>query len=229
MRLALHPQYISVLATVKWPSLLFLTLLIPFLNPSQSGAQSLSSNLHIEEGAQLWIEGSASRIGFNCEAQQFSGVGEIENTEHPEATVQGQGTVSITITLPVNALDCGKRAMNKDMYEALKAEQHSNIRYQLLEATMVERDEIPSDSSSEWMNIRTRGIMEIAGKQDTTTFNVQGRLLNDQRFRVKGTKPIHMDTYSIDPPRAMFGLIKADKNLTVHFDVIVRLNKLNDG
>ncbi|MEL7833147.1 hypothetical protein [Fodinibius sp. Rm-B-1B1-1] len=225
MRPALYPQCSFKLAAIRWLFLLSSTLLISFLNTSQSGAQSLSSNLSIEEGAQLWIEGSASMVNFKCKAQQLSGVGEIGNTEHPETTVQGQGTVSIAIILPVDALDCGKRAMNKDMYEALKAEQHSTIGYQLLEATLTEQEGIPSDSLSRWMNIRTRGIMKIAGEQDTTTFNVQGKILNDQRFRVKGSKPIHMDTYNIDPPRAMFGLIKADKNLTVHFDVIVRLNK----
>ncbi|MDZ7682885.1 MAG: hypothetical protein U5J63_14515 [Fodinibius sp.] len=75
------------------------------------------------------------------------------------------------------------------------------------------------------MQIRTRGIMEIAGVKDTTSIDVQGKLLNEDRFQVKGNKKIHMTTYHIDPPSAMFGLITADKELTVHFDVTVNLSQ----
>jgi hypothetical protein len=34
-----------------------------------------------------------------------------------------------------------------------------------------------------------------------------------------------MDTFEIKPPSAMFGLIRADKDLRVHFDVTVTLGE----
>lgn len=177
-------------------------------------------NISIEEGAQVWIQGSAGMIKYKCRAEELSGAGKIVNTNDPQLTVQGQGDVNISVTLPVQSLNCGKRAMNKDMYEALKSNAFPNIRYQLLEAKL---DEEQTDTPSNWMNIRTRGIMEIAGVEDTTEIYVQGKALNRNQFQVKGSKQIHMDTYNIDPPSAMFGLIRADKELTVHFDVTVNL------
>lgn len=207
----------------KWFLFMPLTLLVIIVNISLGGAQPLTGNISIEEGGQLWIEGSAGPVDYQCRAEELSGTGEIENTQNPQATVQGDGTVRIAVTLPVKALDCGKRAMNKDMYEALKASKFPNIRYQLLEANLAAKN----DSTSSWMNIRTRGIMEIAGVQDTTTIFVSGKLLSDQRFQVKGSKPIHMDTYNIDPPSAMLGLIRAKKELSVHFDVTVQLQEQN--
>lgn len=203
----------------KWLLFLPLTTLIILANISLSGAQSLSGNINIVEGGQLWIEGSAGPVDYQCRAEELSGTGEIENTKNPQATVKGDGDVRIAVTLPVKALNCGKSAMNKDMYKALKSENFPAIRYQLLEATLATED----DTSSSWMNIRTRGIMEIAGVQDTTTIFVKGKILSDQRFQVKGSKPIHMDTYNIDPPSAMLGLIRASKELSVHFDVTVQL------
>lgn len=216
----------SILENVGWQALLSLTLLITFANISQSGAQSLSGNINIEKGGQLWIEGSAGRINFKCEAEELAGAGAIDNTEYPEANVKGHGKVTIAITLPVKSLNCGKRAMNKDMYEALKSEPFPNIQYQLLEAKLAE-DSI-QDTTSTWMKIRTRGIMEIAGVQDTTSFYIQGKVLENSRFKVKGSKEVHMDTHDIEPPTAMLGLIKADKNLTVHFNVTVRMADSED-
>ncbi len=210
-----------VLDHVRWQPLMSLTLLILLSNISLSGAQSISGDINIEKGGQLWIEGKAGIVNYQCEARELSGIGDIENPANPESNVKGQGNVHISVTLPVKSLDCGKRAMNKDMYEALKADDFPTIRYQLLEATLA--GDLPEDTTSTWMNIRTRGIMEIAGVQDTTSFMVQGKLLSDSRFQVKGSKQIHMDTYNIEQPTAMLGLIKASKDLSVHFDVTVRL------
>jgi hypothetical protein len=201
-----------------WSILLAIALAILAI-PSQSGAQSIWGNISIEKGAKVWIEGSAGFVNYQCNAEELSGRGEIENTENPQSTVQGHGDVHISVALPVKSLKCGKRAMNKDMYEALKSDSFPTIRYRLLNAQLDEEN----DSTSSWMLIRTRGIMEIAGVQDTITMIVRGKMLSNSRFKVKGSKPLNMDTYNIEPPSAMFGLIKADKELSVHFDVTVRL------
>lgn len=217
--------YISLILTksLRWFSLLLLSLIAILGTAPRNGAQSIPGHITIEKGGRVWIEGSAGMINYSCKAEALSGAGQIENTENPQATVNGEGDVNISVTLPVKALDCGKRAMNKDMYEALKSDSYPNIQYQLLDAELANTPQ--PDSTDSWMNIRTRGIMEIAGVQDTTGFMVQGKILSNQRFQVKGQKQINMDTYHIKPPSAMFGLIRADKNLSVHFDVTVHLQE----
>lgn len=194
---------------------------ILLLSTSRSRAQAVAGGISIEDGGELWIEGSAGIIDYRCKAEKLSGAGEIENAVDPQSSIKAHGHVHILVTLPVKSLDCGKRAMNKDMYKALKADSFANIHYTLLDATR-DKNQTPNTATS-WMPIRTHGLMEIAGVQDTTTIFVQGKILSDNRFRVKGSKQIHMDTFHIKPPTAMFGLIKADKNLTVHFDVTVQL------
>lgn len=174
--------------------------------------------LEIEQGGQLWIEGSASVVDYKCHAEQFSGWGAIDNSSHPQQSVRGDEAVSINVSIPVKSFECGKKAMNEDMYEALKADKHDAISYQLLNATQANRTE-----EAGWMDIKTTGVLEIAGVKDTTHVMVKGKLLGENRFRVTGSKQINMDTYDIKPPTALFGLIKAKKDLTVHFDVTVRL------
>lgn len=205
----------------RWSGLLLIILTI-LAFPFEGHAQSVLGNISIEKGGQLWIEGSAGIIHYKCRAQELSGAGEIENTQNPQSTIRGHGDVHISVALPVTSLDCGKQAMNKDMYHALKSKSFPTIRYTLLDAKLDEQ--INADTTNSWMNIRTKGIMEIAGVEDTTTIMVQGKVLSDRRFQVKGSKPIHMDTYKIDPPSAMLGLIRASKELSVHFDVTVLLD-----
>ncbi len=205
----------------RWYSEITYILIIIFGIFLNSGAQSLQNgNIHIEEGGDLWIEGSAGVVDYKCQAQKLSGIGSILNTDNPRQNVQDEGDVQIEVTIPVKTLDCGKKAMNKDMYDALKAESHPVIQYRLLSAGLTGNE---NPSQNEWMDIRIRGIMKIAGVSDTTEFEIQGLLLDDNRFRVKGSKEIHMDTYSVKPPTALLGLIKADKDLVVNFDVTVRL------
>lgn len=210
-----------ILDRVRWQSLLLLTPLIILTNISLSGAQSyLLDNVTIEKGGKVWIEGEAGMINYECNAENLSGVGKINNPNNSLNEInQEDGEIEISVSLPVEALSCGKRAMDKDMYEALKSGSYPNISYKLLSAQLADED----NDTTEWMNIHTRGIMEIAGVRDTTSFTVQGKLLNDNRFQVKGSKKIHMDTYNIERPTAMLGLIKASKDLSVHFNVTVQL------
>lgn len=207
---------------LRWYRLLSLMLFLILVLSIRSGAQSVLGNISIDEGARVWIKGSAGLIKYQCHAEEFSGAGKIVNTSDPQLTVKGQGDVNISVTLPVHSLNCGKRAMNKDMYEALKSNAFPNIKYRLLEATLADEQ---TDTPSGWIKIETKGIMEIAGIEDTTDIYVQGKVLNANQFHVKGSKLIHMDTYKIDPPSTMFGLIRADEELTVHFDVTVNLKK----
>ncbi|MDZ7716470.1 MAG: YceI family protein [Balneolaceae bacterium] len=179
--------------------------------------------IEIEPGGQLWIEGKTSIVNYTCEAERLSGNGNIENTENPQQNVKGHGAVSVSVEVPVHSLECGKKGMNKDMYEALKADQFKNISYQLLTANLSDSLSTIRDEEGEWMNIKTVGILEIAGVKETTEVYVKGRVLGEERFRVKGNKQINMKTYNIKPPTALLGLIKASSNLTVHFDVTVRL------
>lgn len=196
---------------------LLLTLAISFTGR----AQSVWGDISIQQGAQLWIEGSAGLVRYRCRAEKLSGKGQIENTENPQSNVKGHGDVHLAVSLPVRSLNCGKRAMNKDMYEALKAEQFPSIHYELLDARLARQQ----PKEGKWMNIRTRGVMTIAGVRDTTTIYVKGMVMGEGRFHVKGDKELNMDTFDITPPTAMFGLIHADKELVVHFDVIVRLGE----
>lgn len=210
-------------------------LLVFFLGiPSQqAGAQQSPSNsspsqgdytggqIAIEPTGALWLEGSASIVDYRCYAQSLAGNGRIENRTQPTQNIQGNGDVEIRVTIPVKTLECGKKKMNRDMYNALKADKHPQISYRLLDAELLSESTHPD--SVGWMKIQAKGMLTIAGVTDTTNLIVQGQLIGEDRFRVKGVKPLNMHDFEIEPPTALMGLIKANEELTVHFDVSVQL------
>lgn len=225
--LNLHP-YCAGNITDIFKTICGVGLLVGLITPMQGGAQSLPDNISIDEGGELWIEGTAGPVDFSCRAEELSGSGSVKNTTDPASTVTEEGQVTISVSLPVASLDCGKRKMNRDMYEALKEDEFPVIRYRLLNASLAEETQDSISNDDEWMAIRTRGIMEISGVRDTTTVFVQGRIYDHNKFHVKGRKEIHMDTYDIEPPGTMFGLIRAKKTLVVFFDVTVTLHDKSD-
>ncbi len=181
-----------------------------------------AGNIELESTGALWLEGSASVVDYRCYAESLAGSGKIENTAEPTENVKGDGEVSVRVTIPVKALECGKRKMNRDLYEALKVDKHPDISYRLLKADFLNQSAHPD--SAGWMKIKTKGLLTIAGVTDTTDLVVNGQLVGSNRFRVKGVKPLNMHDYNIEPPTALMGLIKVNEKLTVHFDVSVRLN-----
>jgi hypothetical protein len=124
------------------------------------------------------------------------------------------------VLVPVRELDCGKQGMNRDMYEALKADANPNIHYQL---TGIGSDLSPSASlpdTSGWVSISTRGELTIAGSTRTVEMKVNGRRMGEQKVRVKGQKRLNMKNFGVEPPTALFGLVQAEDSLTVYYDLI---------
>lgn len=209
-----------------WLVVLILLLSCWLAIPGRAGAQNgIIGDIEIEPGGKIWFEGKASVVNYTCRAETLEGIGTIEDRAAPTQSIEAHGNVTVSVTIPVKTLDCGKRGMNRDMYEALKSEKHPFIRYHLIDANRIESDSNGYAESEGWMDIRTEGLLEIAGVTDTTEVTVQGKLLSPDRFRVKGKRKINMLDFDVDPPKAMLGLIRADKYLTVHFEVTVRLKE----
>ncbi|MGF1669395.1 MAG: hypothetical protein ACFCU6_03030 [Balneolaceae bacterium] len=186
---------------------------------------SLSDAIHLLDGSKLWLEGDTNVNKYQCEADTLSGFGRLEDAEKPQDTIQGHGKVYIDVEIPVFKLDCGKKAMNRDMYNALKAEQHPRIQYSLKDAELI--NIIRDENNVEWMNIRTTGFITVAGVDREIEVYVLGKVLDNNQFHVVGEKELDMTEFNITPPRALFGLIKAREYITIKFDVIVALDDMN--
>lgn len=211
------------------PALLLILLLNLMFSHNMAGAQNLNGGnaepIHLSHDSRLWLEGVTNINNYSCAADTMSGFGKLEDVEKPQDSIERHGKVSINVEIPVYELDCGKRAMNNDMFEALQAKKHPRIMYSLEEAQFI--DYAQDENNDEWMNIYTKGVITVAGVDKNIEVNILGRVLDNNRFHVKGEKELDMTEFGVSPPKALLGLIKAKENITIKFDVIVSLDEMN--
>lgn len=114
---------------------------------------------------------------------------------------------SISFEVPVKSMKSGKSRMDKNTYEALKAEDHSNIKF---ESTSIK------ESNAKLYAV---GNLTIAGTVKTVEIPLELNKTQGKLTLVTSYK-INMLDYNVEPPTAMFGTIKTGESVVVKFNLI---------
>ena len=152
-------------------------------------------------GSMIRVEGTSTLHDWKMEGASIDG--QIDTTR-PNATV----------TIPVASIKSSHTKMDKLMTEALKAKDHPEIRYELVEATG-----IPANAAT--FTTKTRGKLTIAGVTREIAMDVQAARNTDGRYILTGTAPVKMTAFGIKPPVAMMGTIRTADDVKVTFRWIV--------
>lgn len=203
---------------------LLLVSMAVLLGAPLSTARAQGAQLTVHPKSQFWIQGEAASIGFTCRVGRVEGHAELPPARDsiPESADRDDQTEAV-VTVPVEAFDCGKRQMTRDLQEALKMENHPTIRFELIHATVG----TPLDTLGHWRRVDVLGALTIAGTKRLTRLATVGRALDADRFRVRGCHPIRMTYFNIDPPTKAFGLIRVNNRVEVQFDVLAHRDSLN--
>lgn len=193
-------------------SILFLSaLLLMGSTPENNDMVSLT----LADESELTIIGSSTLHGWDSDATEFSvyfRVGEewltdIENW-------RGDRVDTLGVIVPINKLESGRSRMNRDMREALNAEDHPEIKFtwddiQVGEAT-----------DSEGKELLVRGSLNISGETRSIEFEALGDLPAKNRISVEGSYNLNMRDYNIDPPTAFFGTLRTDERVEIRFSLV---------
>ena len=177
-------------------------------------------------GSKMWIEGTSTLDDFKCTTADVNGYAEIQDPDIPLDSTTADSVKDkdvVYVSVLVHSLDCGKKLMNEDMYNAMKSDKFPDIKYELLSAHV----KSSPDSSTGWFDLMTKGNLYIAGEHKAVNILMKVKEMPDGRFRLLGSKPLSMLDFGITPPTHFFGLIRAHKDLTVHFDLLAA--RVNTG
>ncbi|MCB9081815.1 MAG: YceI family protein [Lewinellaceae bacterium] len=182
---------------------LFLTILAALSTLSllaQSSYQVASSNMSVSGTSTLhrW-ESAVTKVNIKGKISLEDGVLDAINTL--EVSIPAKGIISTK----------GK-VMDSKTWEALKADEHPNITFQLTGIESLQRN-----GSS--YNIKAKGNLTIAGAKKPVTLNVTGTVASDGKVTFKGSKTITLMDYNITPPKAVMGTIKVGEEVTINFEV----------
>lgn len=126
------------------------------------------------------------------------------------AIVKPSALEAFEISMPVLTLKSDKDGLDKNMYKALKSTTSPDITFR---ATKL----VPGTAEG---TMRATGMLKIAGVEKEVTFDINAQL-NGALLTIKGTVPILMTDYGIEPPKAMLGMLKTDPKVTVTFAAVI--------
>lgn len=188
---------------------------------SGSSAQApIEANVQfrLDSESTITIEGTSTVNSFSCISKFIQGYGSFYG--NPLRT-ENSG-VSAEIAAQVKLFDCGKSRMNKDFWKALQSDRYPIITYALDEVST----NLPTDVASGEIEITARGTLTIAGIERPVVLQLLARRVSENFYRATGTHEILMSDFNVEPPTALFGLIKARDNISILFDLKIKMTTL---
>lgn len=121
------------------------------------------------------------------------------------------------LRVPVDSLRCGNRRMERDMFEALRADAHPTIDFQFQGLV----GGVEHDIDERRYRAVVSGVLTLAGARRTVKVPVEAERLSRDCFRLKARLPLRMTDFNITPPTALFGVVKAKNELVVDFELVL--------
>lgn len=217
----------------------WLLALAAVLAAAGTAAAEADTRLAFQPASRVLLAGSTNLHGWRCATSDIDGqlwlsadppevLAVVDRLERaptgaaPPSEVPGGLTARLELAIPVAALDCGNRAMERDLRRALDAARHPAIRYRFerVEAARVDR----RGAGPAEFELVVRGTMSLAGATRPVTFTVHGRRSGPHAFELTGSIPLAMTWFGIEPPTALLGLIRVDDELAVDVRLVLELD-----
>ena len=122
----------------------------------------------------------------------------------------------VALSVPVMSLRGGSAGMDRDMQAALKAKDNPDIRYRLRRVVALRT---ASNTDRPSLRLAAIGELSVAGVSREITTEITLNRTADGYFVLHGESDLLMSDFGVNPPTALFGLIRADNHMSVAFDL----------
>ncbi|MFU8811469.1 MAG: YceI family protein [Balneolaceae bacterium] len=189
------------------PFLLLATLAIS----APVSAQNVTVNV---EESQLVVEGNSTLHRWSVDATVFHILFNV-----PEAWFEtvdnwnAEEVIQLRVSVPIRNMDGGRSRMNRDLRNALNADQHPVIVFAWNNLSVK-----PDSNDQNRATLQVEGELTINGVTRDVAFDSDAELRDGQMI-VKGTVSLNMKDYDVDPPTAMLGAIRASEEVSLNFSV----------
>lgn len=123
-----------------------------------------------------------------------------------------------SMAIAIQSLRCGNRIMESDLRSALKAASHPAIEFRFtgLDGSLTR------DIDRDLFEAEVLGEISAAGVKRQVRVTVVAQRVSGTRFRLRAELPLRMTDFGITPPTALFGLVKANDDLKIRFDLLLQ-------
>jgi polyisoprenoid-binding protein YceI len=169
----------------------------------------------LQPNSRLWVDGTSSVRNYECKAGVIDLQAQASAPDVGHAVAGGgKAVVSVSLSVPVDKMDCANGTMNGHMKDALKAKDHANIEFNLTGYDLVKT----ADSAK----ITLAGTLTISGIAKTISIPAVATDAGNGVLRVTGSYDLLMSQYGVKPPSLMMGMMKVHDPATVHFDLLLK-------
>jgi polyisoprenoid-binding protein YceI len=164
-------------------------------------------------GAKITIDGQSSVRAFTCKARTVAA--QIAGDADAALSLGEQLKTLITdaqLEIPAKGLDCGDATMNQHMYDALKAEEHKQIRFRItgLELGAAGPDSVP---------VKLKGELTLSGRTLPLSVSATATATATGGVRLHGAHLLRMTDWGVNPPSLFFGTMKVRDSVVIRFDI----------
>lgn len=171
------------------------------------------TNTTLLDNSSMTIAGSSTLHSWTVEATEFTVQFSIpENWFQSVDNWNGSDIDTLAVTVPVEHLDGGRNKMNRDLRDALRSEDHPQIRF-------IWNNVMFTGQTDTGLSADVSGSVRIAGEQREIQFDADLRLNEWNQIVAKGSVPMNMTDYNIEPPTALFGVIRTDEEIELKFEL----------
>ncbi len=174
-------------------------------------------NYKISDSSTMSISGTSTIHDWTSTVNEISGTYVFkENVQNKKIPKSGSIIHNLKMVVPVESIESTRGAtMDNKTYNALKSEEHPDIIFQVRE------DKILGINTTNpgMFQLEVTGTLTLAGHTKNVTLTLDGQRVDTNTYTFKGSYPVDMVAYEINPPTAMFGQIKTGKDVTIDFEL----------
>lgn len=172
------------------------------------GLQCLSQTFELApKTSVMTVKGSSSLHDWEMKVGRMNGNIELEVMENEIGPIE-----KLSFSVLANSLDGGKSGMNKDAYEALKADTYKTIDFEFEKLNSV-------NCTSGDCKVNISGTLTVSGVKRSIDVAFDANP-SEEQIIFSGSKSLKMTDFNVEPPRAFLGLIRAYDNVIVEFELV---------
>lgn len=179
-----------------------MVMLLVMLGSSVMSAERYSAKSH-----SMTVAGTSTLHDWKCPATKLTATGDL--------TMQGneiRSVNSLWVEVEATSIKSDKDAMDEKIYEALKTDSYQKITFQLNKMKSIEK------KGDNWLVVAA-GNLTVAGVTKPIELTVEGKVLPGGEVEFTGSKAFRMTMFNVDPPTAMWGVVKAGDEVTIAFNL----------
>jgi len=189
-----------------------------FLIASLTGAGEVTTtpigNTLLMSESKLELFGDSTVHKFSSRATVIKLDGKIETDPAAPGDGLNMKPEILSITIPITGLKSDNSTLDEHLADAMKADKFPEIR------GLLKSYEVKGKNADNSFKVLASVDLTMAGT--TKTVPIEATVTRDGgKIHLKGEKQLLMTDFNIDPPTMMLGVIKADNEILVRFDLVM--------